>query len=57
VHDARIVWVGARADRPQDYAQWEQADLGGALVTPALVDCHTHLVFGGDRSREFALRL
>ena len=57
VDDARIVWVGARADRPQDYAQWEQADLGGALVTPALVDCHTHLVFGGDRSREFALRL
>lgn len=57
VDDARIVWVGARADRPRDYAQWEQADLGGALVTPALVDCHTHLVFGGDRSREFALRL
>ena len=57
VDDARIVWVGARAERPRDYAQWEQADLGGALVTPALVDCHTHLVFGGDRSREFALRL
>ncbi len=32
-------------------------DCGGALMTPALVDCHTHLVFGGDRAREFELRL
>ena len=32
-------------------------DLGGRLVTPALIDCHTHLVFGGDRAREFEMRL
>lgn len=32
-------------------------DMDGRLVTPALVDCHTHLVFGGDRAREFEMRL
>ncbi|MBX7500827.1 imidazolonepropionase [Qipengyuania sp. YG27] len=57
VAEGRIAWIGARGDLPVDHAVWEQVDLGGALVTPALVDCHTHLVFGGDRSREFALRL
>ncbi len=57
VEGGRIAWVGDAVDLPQDYATWDSADLGGALVTPALVDCHTHLVFGGDRSREFALRL
>ena len=57
VGDGRIAWVGPQAELPQAYAGFEQVDLGGALVTPALVDCHTHLVFGGDRAREFALRL
>lgn len=57
VEDGRIAWVGERAALPQDFAGCEQVDLCGALVTPALVDCHTHLVFGGERSREFALRL
>ncbi|MEX0343216.1 MAG: imidazolonepropionase [Erythrobacter sp.] len=57
VDAGRIGWVGPLAELPRDYAGGEQGDLGGALVTPALVDCHTHLVFGGDRSREFALRL
>lgn len=57
VDAGRIGWVGPLAELPHDYAGGEQVDLGGALVTPALVDCHTHLVFGGDRSREFALRL
>ena len=57
VQGGRISWVGDASDLPQDYADWEKVELEGALVTPALVDCHTHLVFGGDRSREFALRL
>ncbi len=57
VAEGRIAWVGPRCDLPADYANWDTTDLGGTLVTPALVDCHTHLVFGGDRSREFALRL
>lgn len=57
VQEGRISWVGDASDLPQDYADWEKVELEGALVTPALVDCHTHLVFDGDRSREFALRL
>ncbi len=57
VDDGAIAWVGAVDSLPSEYAACERVDLGGALVTPALIDCHTHLVFGGDRSREFALRL
>ncbi len=52
-----ITWVGEAARLPARYADWPRTDLGGALVTPALIDCHTHLVFGGDRAREFAMRL
>ncbi|MES2785166.1 MAG: imidazolonepropionase [Pseudomonadota bacterium] len=59
VDDGRIAWVGRHADLP---AQWtsgaiEHHDCGGALITPGLIDCHTHLVYGGDRSNEFELRL
>lgn len=57
VEDGRIAWAGPARDLPTDYAGWSQDDLGGALVTPALVECHTHLVFGGDRAGEFAMRL
>ena len=57
VRDGRIAWAGAAGDMPEAYAEAPTTDLGGALVTPALIDCHTHLVFGGDRAREFALRL
>lgn len=57
VDEGRIAWIGPRGVLPRGQNAWEQVDLGGRLVTPALVDCHTHIVFGGDRSREFALRL
>ncbi len=55
----RIEWAGAMASLPAPLAQSVAAehDLGGALVTPGLVDCHTHLVYGGQRAREFELRL
>ena len=49
-----IRWIGPRADCP---AQGPQTDLGGRLVTPALIDCHTHTVHGGNRAGEFELRL
>ncbi|RDS85763.1 imidazolonepropionase [Dyella psychrodurans] len=57
--DGRIVWIGAMRDLPSASASTarEVHDLDGALVTPGLVDCHTHLVFGGDRAQEFELRL
>ena len=55
--DDRIAWVGADSDLPATYAGVESQDLGGRLVTPGLIDCHTHIVFGGDRAREFEMRL
>ncbi|HEY8973362.1 MAG TPA: imidazolonepropionase [Burkholderiaceae bacterium] len=55
---ARIAWVGAEADLPPlGNGGVDEHDLGGALVTPGLVDAHTHLVYGGQRAHEFELRL
>lgn len=56
VHAGRIVWAGPRADLPAHDAA-EVRRLDGRWVTPGLIDCHTHLVFGGDRSGEFEQRL
>ena len=56
IQDGRIAWVGPRADLPVHKAV-ETDSLGGRWVTPGLIDCHTHLVFGGDRSGEFEQRL
>ena len=53
----RISWVGAEADMAPDLKPAAEHDLGGALLTPGLVDCHTHLVYGGHRAAEFELRL
>ena len=53
-----IVWAGPAADLPRaDFADLPGQDLGGRLVTPALIDCHTHLVFAGHRAQEFEMRL
>jgi imidazolonepropionase len=54
--DGRIEWVGPRRDLPGEYAAYEVVDAGGALVVPGLIDCHTHLAFGGWRADEFELR-
>ncbi len=54
----RIVYAGPTCDLPAGAAEAaETIDCGGALVTPALIDCHTHLVFAGDRAGEFEQRL
>lgn len=54
IEDDHIAWVGPMADAP---ACADSRDLGGRLVTPGLIDCHTHLVHGGNRAREFEMRL
>lgn len=53
----RVAWVGARADLPSAYRGWQVLDLEGRLLTPAFLDCHTHIVHGGHRAREFEMRL
>ncbi len=57
IEGGRIVWAGAESALPSAHADAPRRDMGGRLITPAPIDCHTHLVFGGDRAREFALRL
>jgi imidazolonepropionase len=52
-----IRWVGSIQDAPQETGAGERLDLGGRLVTPGLVDCHTHIVHAGNRSKEFEMRL
>ncbi|MDO5603671.1 MAG: imidazolonepropionase [Paracoccus sp. (in: a-proteobacteria)] len=53
----RILWAGPRAALAPHHADQKAESLGGRLVTPGLVDCHTHLVYGGNRAREFDMRL
>ncbi|NQD38798.1 imidazolonepropionase [Permianibacter sp. IMCC34836] len=55
VRKDRIAWIGARRDCPVNSSH--RIDLQGALVTPGLVDCHTHLVYAGHRGNEFEARL
>ena len=55
--DGRIAFVGPEADLPNGWDAAERIDCQGRWITPGLVDCHTHLVFGGDRAHEFELRL
>jgi imidazolonepropionase len=59
VKDRRIAWVGAAADLhgDPDTLATEVIFCGGAWLTPGLIDCHTHLIFGGNRAREFEMRL
>ncbi len=52
-----ISWVGPQCDLPAGWADWPRQDCGGRLVTPALIDCHTHVIHGGNRATEFELRL
>ena len=57
VAQGAIRWVGVRSALPAEFAGLVVHDGGDALVTPGLVDCHTHLVYGGQRANEFAMRL
>lgn len=53
----RIAWAGPMADLPAEYRSLPEQDCAGRLVTPGLIDCHTHSVFAGHRAVEFELRL
>ena len=58
IRDGRIAWVGPAAQL--DSLQWSAevaTDARGLWITPGLIECHTHLVYAGDRSNEFAARL
>lgn len=57
VENGAIVWVGRQNELSDNISELSGVDLDGRLVTPALVDCHTHIVFGGDRAEEFEMRL
>jgi imidazolonepropionase len=59
VKDGRIAWIGPRAALPglPDSLAREIHDFSAQWITPGLIDCHTHLVYGGDRAREFEMRL
>lgn len=52
-----IRWVGPAKALPAEFAGWETSLAGGAMVIPGLVDCHTHLAFGGWRAEEFEQRI
>ncbi|WP_158967752.1 imidazolonepropionase [Chachezhania sediminis] len=52
-----IVWTGALSELPVEHGAFPAEDLGGRLVTAGLIDCHTHVVFGGHRANEFRMRL
>jgi imidazolonepropionase len=55
--NGRITWVGEMADLPRSAGVGAVVNLDRRWVTPGLIDCHTHLVHGGDRAGEFELRL
>jgi len=55
--DGRIAFAGAMADLPSGWDAKQRIALDGRWVTPGLIDCHTHLVYAGDRAHEFELRL
>ena len=55
----KIVWLGKEQDLPADFAtrNLEEHHFNGGIITPGLIDCHTHLVYGGSRVSEFKQRL
>lgn len=55
--EGKIVWAGEEDELSDEYAAEQSFDAGGKMVIPALVDCHTHLAFGGWRPKEFAMRV
>lgn len=59
IHDGHIQWIGNMSELPNNYSEncLEIQDCQGQLVTPGLIDCHTHIIYGGNRAKEFEMRL
>ena len=57
IEDEQIRWLGPMEELPSSFSAVQTVNLGGRVITPALIDCHTHIVHGGDRADEFELRL
>jgi imidazolonepropionase len=57
VKDGHVAWVGVEAELPRAFSGFAKITHQGRLVTPGLIDCHTHVVFGGNRAAEFEMRL
>lgn len=57
VSSGLIAWVGPASELPPEYDDWDRQSYDGRLLTPALIDCHTHIVHGGNRAQEFEMRL
>ena len=57
LNGSEIAWSGPLVDLPPEFSHVQRTRLSGRLITPGLIDCHTHVVFGGDRAREFEQRL
>lgn len=56
IKDGKIAWIGT-TDESEQFTATQTLDLQGKWLTPALIDCHTHLVYAGNRSNEFEARL
>jgi len=57
IEGQNIAWVGAASDCPTGYNNLKTHSFSGRLLTPGLIDCHTHIVHGGERAMEFEMRL
>lgn len=57
IADGKIAWLGPMTALPDHATALHSEDLGGRVLTPGLIDCHTHLVFAGNRAHEFDMRL
>ena len=57
IKDGRIVWTGSDENLPEKFLTYPKEDIQGRLITPAPIDCHTHIIYGGDRAKEFEMRL
>lgn len=57
VEQGKIAYVGPQSEMPAQYADYQTTDCENRLITPGLIDCHTHLIHAGNRAHEFELRL